>query len=844
MKNSESFNTSRRRFLVQLGGLSALGMVAPSLLVPRQVQAAANAPQGILTGSHWGAIRATVVDGRFVKATPFEQDKFPSKIIAGLPDHVHGTARVRYPMVRVDWLRKRHLSDTRQRGDNRFVRVSWDEALDLFYQELERVQTSYGPSALLSSSGWQSTGMFHNAGGMLSRALALHGASVGSGGDYSTGAAQVILPRVVGSMEVYEQQTSWPLVLENSKTIVLWGSDMVKNQQANWWCPDHDVYGYYAQLKEKVASGEIRVVSVDPVVSSTHEFLGRDKVQHIALHPQTDVPLLLALAHTLYSEKLHDSAFLSTYCVGFEQFLPYLNGDNDGQPKDAAWAATLTGIDADTIHALARQLAADRSQIIAGWCVQRMQHGEQWAWMVVVLAAMLGQIGLPGGGFGFGWHYNGAGTPTRNGVILSGFSGSTTTPPRHASTDFKGFSSTIPIARFVDAMLEPGKMINWNGKQVKLPQLKMCVFAGTNPFHRHQQTNRIIEGWQTLETVVSIDNQWTATCRFADIVLPATTQFERNDIDQFGNLSNRGLIGMKQIVAPQFEARNDFDIFRDLCRRFDREQAFTEGLDEMGWLKRIYQDGVKQGKGRGLHLPAFDAFWNGNAYHEFADAKMFVRHQAFRNDPDLEPLGTPSGLIEIYSKSIANLQYADCQGHPMWFEKTERSHGGPGSARYPLHLQSVHPDFRLHSQLCESETLRAQYSVAGKEPVYLSPQDAAARGIRSGDVVRVFNARGQVLAGAVVSDRYSPGVIRIHEGAWYNPEHGGVIGALCRYGNPNVLTLDIGSSQLAQATSAHTAIVNIEKYQGDVAPVTAFSGPTEMIAKCDYIPKPDEVGAA
>lgn len=844
MKNTDSFNTSRRRFLVQLGGLSALGMFAPSLLVPRQAQAAESAAQGILTGSHWGAIRATVVDGRFVKATPFEQDRYPSKIIAGLPDHVHGTARVRYPMVRVDWLRKRHLSDTRQRGDNRFVRVTWDEALDLFYQELERVQTTYGPSALLSSSGWQSTGMFHNAGGMLSRALALHGASVGSGGDYSTGAAQVILPRVVGSMEVYEQQTSWPLVLENSKTIVLWGSDMVKNQQANWWCPDHDVYGYYAQLKEKVARDEIRVVSVDPVVSSTHEFLGRDKVQHVALHPQTDVPLLLALAHTLYNEKLHDSQFLSTYCVGFEQFLPYLNGETDGQPKDAAWAATLTGIDAQTIRALARQLAADRSQIVAGWCVQRMQHGEQWAWMVVVLAAMLGQIGLPGGGFGFGWHYNGAGTPTRKGIILSGFSGSTSTPPRHASTDFKGFSSTIPIARFVDAMLEPGKAINWNGKQVKLPQLKMCVFAGTNPFHRHQQTNRIIEGWQTLETVVSIDNQWTATCRFADIVLPATTQFERNDIDQYGNLSNRGLIGMKQIVPPQFEARNDFDIFRDLCRRFDREQAFTEGLDEMGWLKKIYQDGAKQGKGRGIHLPAFDAFWNDSGYVEFDEPKLFVRHQAFRNDPDLEPLGTPSGLIEIYSKSIADLHYHDCQGHPMWFEKTERSHGGPGSAHYPLHLQSVHPDFRLHSQLCESETLRAQYSVAGKEPVYLSPQDADARGIRSGDVVRVFNGRGQVLAGAVVTDRFMPGVIRIHEGAWYNPDRGGEIGALCLYGNPNVLTLDIGSSQLAQATSAHTAIVNIEKYQGDIAPVTAFSGPTEMIAKCDYIPKPDEAGAA
>lgn len=169
---------------------------------------------------------------------------------------------------------------------------------------------------------------------------------------------------------------------------------MLKNQQANWWCPDHDVYEYYEQLKAKVAAGEIEVISIDPVVTSTHEYLGREHVKHIAVNPQTDVPLQLALAHTLYSENLYDKNFLANYCVGFEQFLPYLLGEKDGQPKDAAWAEKLTGIDAETIRGLARQMAANRTQIIAGWCVQRMQHGEQWAWMIVVLAAMLGQIGL------------------------------------------------------------------------------------------------------------------------------------------------------------------------------------------------------------------------------------------------------------------------------------------------------------------------------------------------------------------------------------------------------------------------------------------------------------------
>ncbi|TGC18829.1 trimethylamine-N-oxide reductase TorA [Escherichia sp. E2562] len=840
MKNKDIFQASRRRFLTQLGGLTLAGMLGPSLLTPRRVNAAqaVTSKEGILTGSRFGAIRATVKDGRFVAVKPFELDKYPTKIIAGLPDHVHNPARIRYPMVRVDWLRKRHLSDTTQRGDNRFVRVTWDEALDMFYEELERVQKTYGPSALLTASGGQSSGKFHSAGGMLSKAIALHGNKASTGGDYSTGAAQVILPRVVGSMEVYEQQTSWPLVLQNSKIIVMWGTDLVKNQQVNFRCPSHDVYEYYEQLKEKVVAGEIEVISIDPVVSSTHEYQGREHVKHIIVNPQTDVPLQLAMAHTLYSENLYDKQFIADYCVGFEQFLPYLLGEKDGQPKDAVWAEKLCGIDAETIRTLARKMAGTRTQIMAGWCAQRMQHGEQWSWMIVVLAAMLGQIGLPGGGFGFSWHSSGSGVPGRKGIILSGFPGATKIPPVHNNNDYKGYSSTIPTARYIDAILEPGKEINWDGKTVKLPPLKMCVFAGTNPFHRHQQINRIIEGWRKLETVISIDNQWTSSCRFSDIVLPATTQFERNDLDQFGDYASHGLITTKQVVQPQFEARNDFDIFRELCRRFDREEAFTEGLDEMGWLKRIWQDALQQAKGLGIHLPTFDELWNSKEYVVYDHPQMFVRHQAFREDPDLEPLGTPSGLIEIYSQTIADMHYDDCQGHPMWFEKIERSHGGPGSQKYPLHLQSVHPDYRVHSQLCESETLRQHYSVAGKEPVYISPQDARARGIANGDVVRVFNDRGQVLVGAVVSDLYAPGVIRIHEGAWYDPDKGGELNALCKYGNPNVLTPDIGTSQLAQATSSHTTIVEIEKFTGPIEKVTAFSGPIEMVAQCEYVPAP------
>ena len=453
-----------------------------------------------------------------------------------------------------------------------------------------------------------------------------------------------------------------------------------------------------------------------------------------------------------------------------------------------------------------------------------MQHGEQYAWMLVVIAAMLGQIGQPGGGFGFGWHYNDAGTITSAGPLMSGFNSVTNAEPVF-KPDYRGFSTYIPVSRFIDCIENPEKTINFNGHQVKFLHMKMAVFCGNNPFGHHQDRNRMIRAWRKLETVVVVDHQWTASCRFADIVLPATTTYERNDIESFGNHSNRGIVAMKQIVPPMFESKDDFDIFRELCSRYGREQAFTAGKSKMEWIEEIYNGARLQGRGIGVRMPNFVKFWNEQEYILFPEGTEWTRHQAYKNEPDLEPLGTATGLIEIYCKTIADMNYDDCQGHPMWFEKAERSHGGPKSNKYPLHLQSCHPNKRLHSQLCSSDDFRGTYTVQGREPCYINTADALARGIKSGDVVRVFNDRGQILAGAVVTDDYKLGVCRVEEGAWYSPLEGGKIGTLCTYGDPNVLTMDLGTSQLAQSNSAHTALVEIEKYTGELPEVTGFKGP-------------------
>ena len=697
----------------------------------------------------------------------------------------------------------------------------------MFYEELERIQRDHGPWALHTGGvGWRSVGQMHSCGNHMVRGIGMHGRSVGTAGDYSTGAGQVILPYILGSTEVYSQGTSWEVILRESKLIVFWANDPIKNLQVGWNTETHEAYAYYEQLKEKVADKSIQVICLDPVKSKTQNYL---KAEHQYVNPMTDVPLMLAIAHTLVKEDLYDKKFLETYTLGFDRFLPYLEGKIEDQvEKTPEWAEAICGIPAERIRELARLMAKHRTQLIFGWAVQRQQHGEQPYWMGAVLAAMLGQIGLPGGGISYSHHYSSVGVSSSGAAMPGAFPLNVDAgrKPKHDNTDFKGYSSVVPIARVIDALLEPGKEIDFNGAKVKLPPYKMAIFSGCNQWHRQQQRNRMKEAWQKLETVVAIDYNWTATCRFADIVLPACTPFERNDIDAYGSYSNRGVIAMQKLIDPLYHSRSDLDIFRGLTRRFDRDAEYSRGMDEMQWVEKLYEDCRAENGLKDIAMPPFAEFWK-KGYVLFPEGESWVRHADFRDDAELHALGTPSGFIEIFSRKIERYGYADCKGHPVWMEKAERSHGGPGSDRHPLWLQSVHPDKRLHSQLCESEPLRSTYAIQGREPVFIGPQDAAARGIKHGDLVRVFNDRGQLLAGAHVSDNFPTGVVRIQEGAWYGPT-GPEIGALDTYGDPNTVTLDIGSSSLAQATSANTCLVEIEKFIGVAPAVTAFGGPTEV----------------
>jgi biotin/methionine sulfoxide reductase len=381
--------------------------------------------------------------------------------------------------------------------------------------------------------------------------------------------------------------------------------------------------------------------------------------------------------------------------------------------------------------------------------------------------------------------------------------------------------SFIPVARISDMMLNPGGAYQYNGMDRTYPDIRLVYWCGGNPFHHHQDLNRLLEAWRKPETIILNEIFWTATARHADIVLPATTTLERNDIG--ASSRDRFIMAMQKAVEPVGQSRNDFDIFADLSERLGFRDRFTEGRTEEEWLRHLYNISRQQAAKSRIELPDFDTFWEQGYVESPEPTKPFVLFEAFHDDPEANPLRTPSGKIEIFSETIAGFGYDDCPGHPTWMAPQEWL-GGERAKSFPLHMMSNQPQTRLHAQQDDGR-ISLESKVQGREPVAISPADAEARGISDGDIVRVFNDRGAVLAGAVVTDHVRPGVIRLSTGAWYDPAERGRPGTLEKHGNPNVLTPDRGTSKLAQGPIAHSALVEVERYTGDAPPVTAFEPP-------------------
>ena len=763
----------------------------------------------IITASRWGVVRGHVQGGKLVRVTPFEHDYAPSVNLPGLRHLPYSPSRIRYPMVREGYLKKGPASRA-NRGKEKFVRVSWEKALDLVASEMTRVYENYGPSAVFGRSyGWMSTGKVNASINLQQRLLNLMGGFIGCENSYSTAAISKILPYVVGTGD--PRSTSWDVVLEKSERVVFWGCDPLVTNDIDWLTTLHNGTGYIRALKEKGT----KTVSVNPIRTDTAEFLGSEQ---ISPRPGTDCALMLGMIHELVRTKEADLEFLKTHTSGWREFLDYVEGKTDGIAKTPAWAETKCGVPAAKIAGFAHDLKAHRTMLMVGWGIQRIQYGEQSHWMAFALASVLGQIGLPGGGIGTNYHYSSGGSPVAWGPFLGGIS-SSVKPVKPVTKPWVG-SKTIPVARFAECFLHPGKTIDFNGRKVTYPEVKLVMWAGGNPFAHQPQTNKLREAWTKPETVVVTDTVWTATARHADIVLPAATAWEHDDITNIGTYSNDGLVAMQQAIRPQWESKSDYAIFSALAERLGCAKEFTEGLDEKGWIKRLYNESKAMGERIGVKLPAFDDFWKkGYVLFDVKEKdRRFVAFEDFRKDPKANPLSTESGLIQLYSPKIAGYGYDDCLGHPAYFEPSEGVNTATKAT--PLALMAVKSRYRMHSQL--DGTVSHDYAnIDGREPLWIHPKDAEARGIRSGDLLLVANSRGRAMAGAYVTERVLPGVVVLHHGAWYAPVETKE-GILDLRGNSNTLTMDEPTSKLACGNIASTALVEVSKWTGERRRVYVF----------------------
>ena len=741
--------------------------------------------------THWGAFEAVSDGERLTEVRPWRGDPEPMPLIGNVASAQHHPARIAVPHVRKGWLD--HGPSAPGRGDDPFVPVPWDIALDLLAGELRRVYRDHGAEAVYGGSyGWASAGRFHHAQSQVHRFLNCLGGYVRHVNSYSLGTSTVLLPHVIADVNVLlNQATAKTVVAEHSELVVAFGGLSPKNAAVSpGGVSRHNARSWVSAARARGC----RFVSVSPLRDDTP---AEAQAEWIAPRPGTDAALMLALAQVLDSDGLADTGFLDRYAVGYPRFARYLRGEADGVVKNPPWAEAITGVPAARISELAYEMAAARTLVTVSWSLQRARHGEQPLWLGVVLAAMLGQIGLPGGGFGHGY----------GSASMVGEPAPQVSVPRLPQGS-NGASAFIPVARIADMLLNPGAAYDYNGQRLTYPDIRLVYWCGGNPFHHHQDLARLREAFARPDTVVVHDPFWTATARHADFVLPTTMSIERDDYGAGQN--DRMFFPMPSLTRPHGEARDDYSIFAGLAERLDVGKDFTEGRTAMDWLHHLYEEWRGKLAERGRTVPGFDEFWAGDGLELPVASEPQVAFADFRADPEGHPLTTPTGKIEIFSATIDSFGYPDCPGHPVWREPDEWL-GSPAAERFGLQLVANQPRSRLHSQLdigAHSQSVK----IAGREPVRLHPSDAAVRGLCDGELVRIFNDRGACLAGLAVNEAVRPGVAQLSTGAWYDPDPANP--GFCRHGNPNVLTADRPSSTLSQGCTGQLALVEIEPYRG------------------------------
>lgn len=680
--------------------------------------------------------------------------------------------RLRYPMKRVG-----------QRGSGKFRRITWQQAAHEISEQWIRIRDTYGPGSRYVNYATGVTGVMRPSS-LAKRLLAADGGYLESYGSYSAACASYIAPYIFG--DAYFGNS--PADVLNADLVIFWGdnsTETIFGSERNY---------YLSKLKEK----NIRIIAIDPRLSQTAITYADE---WIPIRPSSDAALSDAMAYTIFQEGLQDQAYMDRYCIGFdedhmpegigpnESYRSYLFGLQDGIERTPEWAEPLTGIPAEKIRALAREFAAAKPAcIISGYGIQRTGNGEQAVKGIATLAAMCGNIGIPGGNAG------GCGmTREHNGPSIA--------MPRIANP-YKG---AISIFLWTKAIEHGARMTARDDRVHGMDQLSSNVrmilnLAGNTLINQHSyiaDTIRILRDDSKCQLIVCSDIFMTPSARYGDYVLPGTSVFETDNINAPWRGSNY-LLRNNKVIEPLFGSVFEWEWLKEIAKDLGLYDTFTAGHAEADyWLRKTYEELMKKEP----ELPDYDTFSALGGW-QYKKPKIYIAFEKQISDPEHHPFKTPSGRIEIFSKTLYDMHLPDVPAVTRYISCPEGP-DDPLQAEFPLQLIGWHTRRRTHSMHDNNEW----EDEVEKPGLWIHPDDAAARGIADGDEVRIYNHRGTVIIPAVVTARIMRGVVAMSQGGWYTPDENGID----RRGSINVLTSSAYPTPLAKGNPQHTNLVEVEK---------------------------------
>lgn len=785
---------TRRSFLkwsAALGGAAALtGGVKFGL---KTAQAAASADSQIMTTSCYHncgsrcILWAEVKDGTVVRMLPDQDPEDSFERMKAIPCvrgraqkwRVYSPERVKYPMKRVG-----------KRGEGKFERITWEEALDTIANKLTEVKEKYGNEAIYYhyATGQIAGGIDNTYKGVgpIARLMHMFGGYVNFYGTYSSACYSAALPYITATGSNSSDD------LSNSKLVVLFAFNPLVTISGG------KGMGYHC-LKAKEAGAKFIVV--DPIYNDTAI---ATEAEWVPINPGTDCALIAAMAYVMVTEKLYDEDFMYSHAVGFfehtlpagaprnSSYMAYIMGlGPDGIKKTPEWAAPITGIPAEQIIKLAREIATTKPcAMLQGLGWQRRAYGEQPVRALPILAAMTGNFGVVGGG---------TGTRQTGGTSIS--IGSFPAGENPIKTTISVFMWPDFIERGTEMTNGPRDRIK-GAEKLNANMKFMWNWAGNCITNQHSDINgtvKMLEDDTKLEFIVTSEVVMTHSAKMSDIVLPDTTHFEAENITG-GSAEGKSnfVLFNHQLIEPMYEAKDVLWVAEQLADRLGLGEEFREGhVTREDWLRDI----VTVAQEKNEDFPTYEEFKE-IGYYKKTGGGGFIAGKAFRADPVANPLKTPTGKIEIYSPTMAaQNDPAEIPAIPEYIPEWEGV-SDPLREKYPLLMVGHHSVQRSHSTFDNVAALQEAHI----QSLWMNTLDAEARGIKNGDMVKIFNDRGVVRVPAYVTNRLRPGVTSLPQGAWFTPDENGVDIRGCI----NTLT-KYHPTPFAKGNPQHTNLVQVEK---------------------------------